>query len=504
MGTATDWFLADKVGMRQISERLVESRGFGIIAGELYQNVMDTDATVCHMTIGKVDNSPTALLGVIDNSTTGFADLRHAYTLFAPSSKKIDPTKAGRFNLGEKMVLAFCRSATIQSMTGTVEFNDQGRHEFPRRKCEVGTHFAAVIDCTHERMNQLLEYCDRLLVRPGLEFRVNGIQILPREPIHTFTTKLQTEVAGEDGILRRTVRQCEVQIFEPLPDETAMLYELGIPVVETDDKWHYNVMQKVPLNVDRDNVTPAYLKALRVAVFNEMHRFIGDDDTTTTWVEEATSSPDCIPDAMHTFRDKKYGEKSVAFDPKNPEANAEAVAAGFTLIPSRGLTPQQRENLYEAKLLKTSSQQFPTAGKGAYGEGSGNPVPVIDPKDWTPDMERIFLYVVGVGKRILNKTIDVRFVKCQHYANRPWSACYGRGHTTGSFDFNVHALGKKWFEQGASEAMDSLILHELAHDIESNHLSDKYYDACTLLGARLKRAALADPEWFVSFMKERP
>ena len=27
-----------------------------------------------------------------------------------------------------------------------------------------------------------------------------------------------------------------------------MLYELGIPVVETGDKWHYSVRQKVPLN----------------------------------------------------------------------------------------------------------------------------------------------------------------------------------------------------------------------------------------------------------------
>ena len=41
------WFEADKIGLRQIAERLVERRGFGILGAELYHNVMDTNATVC-------------------------------------------------------------------------------------------------------------------------------------------------------------------------------------------------------------------------------------------------------------------------------------------------------------------------------------------------------------------------------------------------------------------------------------------------------------------------
>ena len=47
------WFEADKVGLRQIAERLVERRGFGIIGAELYQNVMDTNATVCEIVLEK-------------------------------------------------------------------------------------------------------------------------------------------------------------------------------------------------------------------------------------------------------------------------------------------------------------------------------------------------------------------------------------------------------------------------------------------------------------------
>jgi len=34
------WFDADKDGLRQIGERLIERRGFGIIGAELYQNAL--------------------------------------------------------------------------------------------------------------------------------------------------------------------------------------------------------------------------------------------------------------------------------------------------------------------------------------------------------------------------------------------------------------------------------------------------------------------------------
>ena len=34
----SNWFVAHKEGLRQIADRLVERRGFGIVGGELYQN----------------------------------------------------------------------------------------------------------------------------------------------------------------------------------------------------------------------------------------------------------------------------------------------------------------------------------------------------------------------------------------------------------------------------------------------------------------------------------
>lgn len=499
----SNWFTAHKEGLKQIAERLVERRGFGIIGGELYQNVMDTEATECIINFKKIAGRPIAELSVMDNDPNGFHDLSHAWTIFAPSMKKSDPTKAGRFNLGEKMVLAFCKKARIHTTKGLVEFNENERNDYPRRKREIGTEFWAEIECSQERYDQFIDYMRQIIVKPGLSLVVNGEIIQSRKPIHSFVEKLPTEIAGKDGTLRKSIRQCEIQIYEALPNETPSLYEMGIPVVETGDRWHYSVLQKVPLNVDRDNVTPAYLRDLRVVVFNQMHNQIAEEDTTTTWVNEATDDEDCNPEAVETYRVMRYGKKSVALDPTNPEANAEAVAHGYTVIPPRGLSSGQRKNLYSAGTLISTSTAFPLAGKGAYSDDpNATPVEVIPEINWSEGMRRIHEYTEGVAYRLLEKRVHVRFVKCKNYAFKAWSACFGRGHALGSssFDYNVHALGKKWFDGGVNESIDDLILHELAHEYESNHLSEDYYKACTKLGARLKAVAMQDLEWFKSFL----
>ncbi len=62
-------------------------------------------------------------LTVEDDAPEGFTDLTHAYTLFAPSTKRANPEQRGQFNLGEKLVLAVCEQASICTTKGTVVFD---------------------------------------------------------------------------------------------------------------------------------------------------------------------------------------------------------------------------------------------------------------------------------------------------------------------------------------------------------------------------------------------
>ena len=98
-------------------------------------------------------------------------------------------------------------------------------------------------------------------------------------------------MAKEDGFLRRVNREATDGVFAVLPGESATLYEMGIPVVETGDKWHYDVGQTIPLTLDRENVQPGFLRQVRVAVFNRMHAQLEPEDVNSEWAETAIAHP---------------------------------------------------------------------------------------------------------------------------------------------------------------------------------------------------------------------
>ena len=482
---STDWFTAHRDGLRQVHERLVARRGFGLIGGELYQNVMDTDATVCDITVEKVPGKPRLTIECVDDGH-GFHQLSDAWTMYAPSEKKDDPTKAGRFNIGEKVVLSFAYRAEINTTSGTVVFNDRGRHDFPRRKLQQGTRFWAELRGGADRYDQIIQFLHRIIVPSRLILLVNGDEVPHRKSLHVFSHQLLTE-QGDD--LRPTRRITDVKVYGVEGDESATLYELGIPVVETGDKWHVSIEQKVPLNTDRDNVTPAYLKTVRVEVFNEMHEQVEEEEITEAWVNEAASDKRCDDAAVVDFLTKKYGERSVASDPFNPEADKHAVHKGYTLIPARGLTRGQRDNLKGTGVLISSTKQFPGVGK-RLDEPFADDVKTILEEEWTEGMKRVCAYTIGVARRILDVSVHVSFI-----TSRQWRKA--AGYSPGSVTFNVTTLRREWFDGAVDVKHDCLIIHELAHHHGGgDHLASKFSDELERLGALLKKAALADVRWF--------
>src|SRR6266852_475545 len=133
------WFDVDEAGLGQQAEE----HGKGRLIGELVQNALDeAGVTQVAVTLALVPGRPLADLTVEDDSPEGFRDLAHAYTLFADSYKRTNPEQRGQFNLGEKMVLAICESASISTTKGTVIFDPEGsRTEKPRQKRERGSVF---------------------------------------------------------------------------------------------------------------------------------------------------------------------------------------------------------------------------------------------------------------------------------------------------------------------------------------------------------------------------
>ena len=350
-----NWFDVDKEGLAKVLAR----RGKGFVVNELIQNSWDTRAGTVNVDLDPVEGKPLASLVVKDDDPDGFSDLRHAYTLYAESAKKSDPNKRGRYNLGEKLVLALCEKATIVTTKGGVAFDQDGRKAM-RSKTDSGSVFTAMIRLTRPEIEEVRKAVKMLIPPPGIKTRFNGELLAERTPLTSFDMALMTEIADSEGMIRKTVRTTKVEVYEVRDGEKAHIYEMGIPIVETGDKYHYNIGQKVPLNADRDNVTPAYLQEVRVEVLNRMKDKITKEDATSSWVRDAAADENVSKEAVEKVVTLRFGEKRVISDPSDPEGTKRAMAEGYTVIPPGALSGAEWKNVKQYEAARPAGQVTPS------------------------------------------------------------------------------------------------------------------------------------------------
>lgn len=471
----SNWFSVDKEGLAKIMAR--KGKEFAIF--ELIQNCWDENG-VTHVTVTLVQDAAPgyAYLKVEDDAPNGFSDLAHAYTLFAESKKKNDPEKRGRFNLGEKLVLALAREAQIATTTGTVVFNKNGRRRSSGARA-AGSQIEMSVRMTKEEMERAITACQRLL--PPIKTTINHVPLNAEAPVKSFESSLTTEIADSEGHLVRSVRKTLVTVYRATASRPASIYEMGIPVCEIDGKFSFDVGQKVPLTMDREEVLPSFRKQLAVAALNNIHDILDSDDANTTWATDAATSPDIRPEALDAVMTQKFGEKRVIYDPSDPEANARAAAAGYTVITGGQLSASTWNNVRTFGTALPAGQVTPSPKP--YSE-NGKPLTLV--AELTPGMKEVEAYAKKFAYVVLcSRSINVQFAA---EVTWPYAATYGPGNLT----FNVGRLGKAWFNLKANQQkIDDLLIHEFGHEYSSNHLSEEYYDALTMIGSKLAQAIRA-------------
>jgi len=477
-----DWFTVDRKGLAKLLER----RGKEFVVYELLSNALDTEAKEISIDLKARPGKRVADLIVVDDHPDGWRNLDHAYTLFAESEKKGDAEKRGRFNLGEKLVLALCEEAAISTTTGTVTFNGDGRRRSGTRQTN-GSEFHGIIRMTREELDGISKAMMRVFIPEGVRVTFNGIQILHRKPLRRIEATLPTEVADEEGVLRRSARKTVVEIYAPLDGETPSVYELGIPVVETGDKWHYNVLQKVPLNSDRDNVTSGYLHELRTLALNAMYQEVSFDDSTKPWVRDAASDENVSYSAIEHVVTQRFGKKRVISDPSDPEGTKLAVSQGYTVISPGSLSGAEWTNVKRFGVALPAGQVTPSPKPYS---PDGNPLKIVPPEKYTEGMTRIVDYARALARELMGAWIVAQVAT---EVTWPYAATYAPGHLT----FNLGRLGHAWFDAAPGLEVDKLLIHEFAHHYSADHLSEEYHDALCVLGAKLAALALHIPEFFV-------
>ena len=477
-----NWFNVDKAGLA----KLMGGRSKAFVLYELLQNAWDQPLAMnVSATITPVNGRPMSKVIVEDDDAEGFADLAHAYTLFAESAKKVDAEKRGRFNLGEKLVLALAREATIETTKGTVRFDSAGRHESRSRRT-AGSCVTLDLPLTRAEHAELMTAAFLVIPPKGVKTTINGKSLPYREPIAEFTVTLPTVIADAEGVMKPTNRQTTVRVYEPAICEVATLYEMGIPVVETGDCYHVDVQQKVPLNMDRDNVTPSYLRAIRVAVLNATHDRMTDVEATKTWVKEAMSDERVDDAAVRRTLSLRFGENAVAYDPSDPEANKRSVAEGRQVVHGGNLSGPEWEIARRAGVLPAAGTVTPSPRP--YSD-DGRPLNYIPLDEWTPGMQRFAAFARMVGHELLGTDIAVQIVREFGWN---YDATYG---PASGLVVNLMRVGHKFFETIGETQLD-LLIHEYGHHYCGDHLAADFHRALTRLGAKMTMLAVKDPGAF--------
>lgn len=469
-----EWFEVDKDGLAALIEDPAR------LPLELWQNAVDENVTTVRINMSPGGRGYT-LLAVTDDSPEGFADLGESYRLYAPSKKRADATKRGRMNVGEKRFLALCKEASITSTTGTVNFNADGTRTTSRAKRDAGTEIQAVMKLTREEMEESLALLHQILVPEGINLIVNGEKIAPRPALREIPATLNVPLPDENGNMRRrSRRKTVIRLVEPVGAEQPTIFELGIPVVEHDGKYHLDIQQRVPLSEQRDNVPPTYLRELREYVLNATYDLLEPEDSHTAWVAEAL--PQATPEALQSFVKARYGDKVVVRDNQHPEAMKRAMDDGYAVIEGRHLPAGTVGKLREYGIVKPA---------GEHREFRRDIVLSPDGQDctiphdkWTPGMRRVCDYAVKLGQELLGYTIDVDVVRLPMGQGNSCAAFFGSSHLR----FNLMTLSHRWFDDPDQQKVDELLIHEFSHARAKDHWSDDFYEACCRLGAKLRTA----------------
>lgn len=468
------WFQVDKAGLAALTAR----RDKSFIFAELLSNAWDADgATSVTVTAQRVPGKAEAVITVVDDSPDGFSDLAHAFTLFAHTDKRANPAQRGRFNLGEKLCLALAREARIISTRGMVQFDGSGRSHRRTRRA-TGSEITLRLAMTGAELDQAIAAAMEFIA--PIPTTINGAPIRERAPLATTAAKLPTELTGEDGQMRRTERQCELLVYPAHTHDGGRLFELGIPVCATGDSFDVDIRQKVPLSLERESVTDAYLRRVRAAVLACTAAVLDETQAAAAWVTQALEASDVPREAVAAVMQQRFGDKAVVFDPSDPEANKLAVASGYTVVHGGAFSGAAWDTIREAQALLPAGQVTPSPKPWAEG---GQVVSPIEP---SPAMVQFARWCRRMARKLLGTDISVTFYP--RFNNRSAAA-----YAPGQLQFNVGKLGAAWFEGAIDEDRLDLLLHEFGHHFEGDHLSHRFADALTRLGAKLALAVREDP-----------
>jgi hypothetical protein len=182
----------------------------------------------------------------------------------------------------------------------------------------------------------------------------------------------------------------------------------------------------------------------------------------------------------------RFGEKRVAYDPSDPEANKLAVSRGYTVVHGGHLSKPEWDAVKRTNAILPAGQVTPSPKPFS---PDGKPLTMLPEEQWTPDIKAVVAYIRRLAPMLVGAAVAVQI---SIEPGWPFRAVYG----SGDLILNLKRLGNKWFRAESLREVNRLLIHELGHHFSGDHLSAEYHDALCRLGARLAELALVEPSLF--------
>ena len=275
---------------------------------------------------------------------------------------------------------------------------------------------------------------------------VNSQAVHDRDPVVTRECTLATVLQSERGEpMRNTRRKTTIDILERVDEGHGWLYEMGIPIQQTEIAYDVDVQQKVPMPPNRDTVNFTYLQDISAEVLNATHHLLEGDDFAETWVRTALEDDRIEQPAVLRTKHERYGDR-VAMWSSNTDANIRAVEKGYQVLHPRTMSPEERNALRDLGGLESANDMF--------GRVSFAPVSIVT---LTSAMSGFALWVENIG-RYCGMHPRIQFV--EHNTNVA-ADCSGYGMNP-TIRFNTKFFDNKWFGERGGKQVE-VVAHEIAH-----------------------------------------
>lgn len=452
--THRDWFGVD-VGRRAAR---IRSRPLAHILKEALSNSLDAGATAISMTCGP--EGPGALEFTCTDDGRGCGDPEILRRVGSTTSDLHAGTR-GRFGQGLIDLIAVSEWAEIRTLGHRLVFDKDGCRITAAKNGFGGLSLSLTLRHDGDGLGELVGYFGSVILPDGVAATFNGGRISRRVP-ERLVEGLRLATVLYDPAEDRVVRRQRTTAVEIHPQRGAfpMIHELGIPVDAAPWQLPFdiNVLQKTPLDADRDMLPDAYKERLVGDLVGPMSdsyiKYMGDHGEAPGEIAgNRRNAASLSPDARRTLVRTVTGadiDKIVRRNPLDPDdvgESQELENRGLSPVNRGSLPPGVSEILADAPTVAARHDELCKAHVAVGG-------------DFPAETERQRACIAAFGT--IAEALLGRRVGFTRFRGGPCATWDG-----GTISLNIGA-GHLWRDPLGEESV-GVILHECAHAKVSGH-----------------------------------